>query len=184
MIRELSKKIVEFVAEDKCTIQEVEEMKYVCTVILYEVIKMIGTILIFWLVGYFKEALIILAVMYFTRPYIGGYHEETQIRCFIASVLFTAGEILLNKQCSISFLGNCILLIICIFAIYNGAPVINSKMPITRPELIHKNKIKGIRNSVILGLISIFLYKYTLMYSLITWTLIVEVLLMFSKRQD
>ena len=72
---------------------------------------------------------------------------------------------------------------ICIFAIYNRAPVINSKMPITRPELIQKNRTKGVRNSIILGVISILLYKYTFMYSLITWTLIIEVLLMFNKRE-
>lgn len=73
---------------------------------------------------------------------------------------------------------------ICIFAIYNRAPVINSKMPITRPELIQKNRTKGVRNSIILGVISILLYKCTFMYSLITWTLIIEVLLMFNKREE
>ncbi|MBE6062956.1 MAG: accessory regulator AgrB [Clostridium butyricum] len=183
MIGELSEKFVEYIAQDKFTTEETEEMKYIARVILYELIKMIGVILIFGLAGYFKEALIILIVMVVTRPYIGGYHEKTQMRCFIASMLFTAGELLLSKQCSISFLGNCILLIICIFAIYKGAPVINPKMPITRPELIQKNRIKAIRNSIILSVVSIGLYKYTPMYSLITWTLLIEVLMMFDKRE-
>ena len=71
----------------------------------------------------------------------------------------------------------------CIRDRYNRAPVINSKMPITRLELIQKNRTKGVRNSIILGVISILLYKYTFMYSLITWTLIIEVLLMFNKRE-
>lgn len=184
MIRKFSEKFVECIAEDRCTSEELEEMKYAFRVILYEVLKMIGMIIVFWLAGYFVESLIILAVMNLTKPYLGGYHEETQIRCFIASILFTAGELLLNKQCCLSFISNVMLLCICIFAIYNRAPVINSKMPITRPELIQKNRTKGVRNSIILGVISMIIYRYTPMYSLITWTLIIEVLLMFNKREN
>lgn len=184
MIKEFSEKFVKYIAEDKCTSEEIEQMEYVFRVILYEVLKTIGMIVVFWLGGYLIESIIISIVMCLTKPYIGGYHEDTQMRCFIASMLFTAGEILLCKQCSFSFLGNCMLICICIFAIYNRAPVINSKMPITRLEIIQKNRTKGITNSIILGVISILLYKYTFMYSLITWTLIIEVLLMFNKREN
>ena len=183
MIKKVSEKFVKCIAEDKCTSEEIEEMEYVFRVMIYEVLKTVGMVLVFWLAGYFIESIIILIVMYLTKPYIGGYHEDTQMRCFIASMLFTAGEILLCRQCSLSFLGNCMMICICIFAIYNRAPVINSKMPITRLELIQKNRTKGVRNSIILGVISILLYKYTFMYSLITWTLIIEVLLMFNKRE-
>lgn len=183
MIKKVSEKFVKCIAEDKCTSEEIEEMEYVLRVMIYEVLKTVGIILVFWLAGYFIESTIISIVMCLTKPYIGGYHEDTQMRCFIASMLFTAGEILLYRQCSLSFLGNCMIICICIFAIYNRAPVINSKMPITRPELIQKNRTKGVRNSIILGVISILLYKYTVMYSLITWTLIIEVLLMFNKRE-
>lgn len=184
MIREISEKFVEYITEGGCTSEEVEQMEYVFRVVVYESLKLIGMMIIFWFAGYFIEALIITTVMYFTKPYLGGYHEETQIRCFVASMLFTAGEILLGKQCSLGFISNCILICICIFAIYNRAPVINPKMPITRPELIQKNRIRGVRNSIILGIISILSYEYTSMYSLITWTLIIEVLLMFNKKEN
>lgn len=116
MIKEISEKFVEYIAEDKCTMEETEELQYVVGVILYELLKMSMVILIFWLAGYLVESMIIMIVMYFTKPYIGGYHEETQIRCLIANVLFTAGEILLSKQCSFSFFGNLILICACIFA--------------------------------------------------------------------
>ena len=184
MIKEISEKFVEYIAEDKCTMEETEELQYVVGVISYDLLKMSMVILIFWLAGYLVESMIIMIVMYFTKPYIGGYHEETQIRCLIANVLFTAGEILLSKQCSFSFFGNLILICACIFAIYNRAPVINPKMPMTRPELIHKNRVYGIRNSIVLGCISIFLYRYTPYYSLITWTLIIETLFLFNKRKN
>lgn len=184
MIKEISEKFIKYIAEDRCTSEELEQLQYVFRVLLYELLKASVMILTFWMAGYFIEALIIMIVMHFTKPYIGGYHEDTQIRCLIASMLFTAGEILLYKQCDLSFMGNFILIIISIFAIYNRAPVINSKMPITRPELIQKNRVNGIRNSIVLGTISILLYRYTPFYSLITWTLIIETLLMFNKKQD
>src|SRR5471030_245745 len=129
---------------------------------------MISLIVIFSLVGYFKEAIIIAGIMCITRPFIGGYHEETQIKCFIATMLLTAGILILSLQCKLSFTSNCILILLSIFCIWNQAPVINSKMPIMRPELIHKNRIRGLSTSIILGLISIVLYNYSSYYSVIT----------------
>ena len=84
MIKKVSEKFVKCIAEDKCTSEEIEEMEYVLRVMIYEVLKTVGMILVFWLAGYFVESIIILTVMCLTKAYIGGFHEDTQMRCFIA----------------------------------------------------------------------------------------------------
>ena len=184
MVKVITKKVIQSIAtNDGYSKDELEQMEYTLVIILFESIKMISLIIIFSLFGYFKEVMIIVGVMCLIKPFIGGYHEETQFKCFIATVLLTAGRLILSLQCSLSFISNCILIFLSIFCIWNQAPVINSKMPITRPELIKKNRLRGLRNSAILGLISIVLHNYSSYYSLITWTILFDVILMFNKKE-
>ena len=185
MVKSVCKKIMNSIAtDDNYSEDELEQMGYTLVTISFELIKMISLIIIFSLLGYFNEVIIIVGIMYVVKPFIGGYHEETQIKCFIATVLLTAGILTLSLQCNLSFISNCILIFLSIFCIWNQAPVINSKMPITRHDLIIKNRIRGLRNTIILGLISIVLYNYSSYYSLITWTILFEAALMFNKRKD
>jgi len=121
--------------------------------------------------------------MCIVKPFIGGYHEDTRIKCFIATVLLTAGILILSLQCNLSFTSNCILIFLSIFCIWNQVPVIDSKMPITLPELIKKNRIRDLSTSKMLGLIAIVLYNYSSYYSIITWTILFEAILMFNKRE-
>ncbi|AGX41890.1 accessory gene regulator ArgB-like protein [Clostridium saccharobutylicum] len=183
MIKELSNKIVNSVANDECSKDDIEQMDYALRTILYEFIKAFSLIIIFSLFGYLKQSLIITVMMCLIKPFIGGYHEETQIKCFIATLLLAAGILILSLQCSLSFVSNVILIVLSIFCIWNQAPIINSKMPLTNLELIKKNRIRGVRNSIIIGIISIVLYNYSNYYLLITWTILFEALLMFDKRK-
>jgi len=183
MVKKICKKITKSVANDNYSEEEQEQMEYTLTIISFELIKMISLIIIFSLFGYFKEVIIIEGIMCTTKPFIGGYHEETQIKCFIATMLLTTGILILSLQCNLSFISNCILIFLSIFCIWNQAPVINSKMPITRPELIKKNRVRGLGTSIILGLLSIVLYNYSSYYSIITWTILFEATLMFNKRE-
>ena len=171
MVRKFCKKITKSVANDNYSEEEQEQMEYALVTVSFELIKIISVIIIFSLFGYFKEIIIIAGIMCITKPFIGGYHEDTQIKCFIATMLLTAGILILSLQCNLSFISNCILIFLSIFCIWNQAPVINSKMPITRHELIRKNRIRGLSNTIILGVISIALYNYSSYYSLITWTI-------------
>lgn len=184
MVRSISKKIINSIAtNEKYSENELEQMEYALVTILFESIKMVSGIIIFSLFGYGKEVIIIEGIMCLVKPSIGGYHEETQIKCFIATLLLTAGILILSLQCNLSFISNCILIVLSIFCIWNQAPVINPQMPITRSELIKKNRIRGLSISIILGLISIVLYNYSSYYSIITWTILFEAMLMFNKRQ-
>ena len=172
MVKKICKKITKSVANDNYSEEEQEQMEYTLTIISFELIKMISLLIIFSLFGYFKEVIIIVGVMSITKPFIGGYHEDSQIKCFIATLLLTAGILILSLQCNLSFISNFILIFLSIFCIWNQAPVINLKMPITRPELIKKNRKKGLRNVTLFGLISIVAYNYTSYYLIITWTIL------------
>ncbi|WP_077847137.1 accessory gene regulator ArgB-like protein [Clostridium puniceum] len=184
MVKSVSKRIIQSISiNEKYNKDELEQMEYALVTILFELMKMISLIIIFSLFGYFKEATIIVGIMCLVNPFIGGYHEDTQIKCFIATLLLAAGKLILSLQCNLSFLSNCILIFLSIFCVWNQAPVINSKMPITRPKLIKKNRVRGLRNLIILGLLSIVLYNYSSYYSLITWTILFEAILMFNKRE-
>jgi len=184
MVKNISKRMINNIAtNDNYSKDELEQMEYALVTILFELIKMIFLIIIFSLFGYFNEVMIIAGIMCVVKPFIGGYHEETQIKCFIATLLLTAGILILSLQLNLTFISNCILIFLSIFCIWNQAPVINSKMPITRPELIRKNRIRGLSVTILLGLMSIFIYNYTYYYSLITWTILFETTLMFNKRE-
>ncbi|GAA0077487.1 hypothetical protein UT300005_18650 [Clostridium sp. CTA-5] len=180
VIKKGVKNISDYNGYDK---EQCEQMQYIATLLFFELIKLISIIVIFSILGYFKESAIIIGIMCVTKPFIGGYHEETQIKCLIASLLITTGVIELSLHSKLSFISNCILIAISLFCIWNTAPVINSKMPITRPSIIKKNRLLGITISTMLGIISISLYKYSNLYELITWTILFQAMLMFSKRQ-
>lgn len=185
MVKRISEKIINSIAtDDNYSKDELERMQYALVTISFELIKMISLIVIFSMLGYFEKVIIIAGIMCIVKPFIGGYHEETQIKCFIATVLLTAGILILSMQCNLSFISNCILIFLSIFCIWNQAPVINSKMPISRPQLIKKNRIRGLSTSILLGLISIGIYYYSNNYSTITWTLLFNAALMFNKRES
>jgi len=185
MVKSVSKKIINSIAtNDKYSKDELEQMEYALVTISFELIKMISLVIIFSLFGYFDKVIIIAGIMCVVKPFIGGYHEETQFKCFIATMLLTAGILILSMQSSLSFTSNCILVFLSIFCIWNQAPVINSKMPITRPELIKKNRIRGLSTSIMFGLISIVLYNYSSYYSVITWTILFHAALMFNKKES
>ncbi|SFC27817.1 accessory gene regulator B [Clostridium uliginosum] len=160
-----------------------EQIEYTVIMLSFEIIKLVSIILIFSMFGYFKESILVIAVMSMTKPFIGGYHEYTQIRCFIASLLITAGVIELSLNSKLSFISNCILIFISLFCMWNTAPVINKKMPITRPQIIKKNRILGISITTVFAVISILLYKYSYFYEIITWTILFQAILMFNKRE-
>ena len=69
-----------------------------------------------------------------------------------------------------------------IFSIYNRAPVIDKRMPISREDLIKRNRIIGLSVVLILSIVSIAIYKFTWIPQTIVWTILVQAILMFNKR--
>ena len=70
-----------------------------------------------------------------------------------------------------------------IFCVYNKAPVINYKMPLTRKDLIKRNRFIGITNIIILSIISLIMFKVKWFSQIIVWTNIIQVMFMFNKYE-
>lgn len=160
-----------------------EEIEYTLKIIIYETTKILFLIIMFYFVGYLSEALVILFVMSITKPFIGGYHEDSQIKCFIATSILIFIIIQFVKEINITFWGSVLLNSISIFAIYNKAPIINEKMPITKENLIRRNRLIGILNALILAIISLSLFNLTQLAKVIVWTILIQCIFMFNKNE-
>ncbi|MCR1952506.1 accessory gene regulator B family protein [Clostridium sp. DSM 100503] len=182
MIEKLVHKLVHSVGRDNnFNNEQIEQCKYALKVMLYEIIKMLLVILIFFVLGYFKESILIIFIMSITKPFIGGYHEDTQLKCFIATLILVILIIVLSKNNELNLISSIILNIISIFSIYNKAPIINDKMPLTKEDLIRKNRKIGITNVVILGILSIIMFEVKWISQITIWTILVQAILMFNK---
>jgi accessory gene regulator B len=163
------------------TNEQIEQSKYALKVAIYELIKIFLIISIFSLLGYFKESALIIFIMLITKPFIGGYHEDTQIKCFIATFILVSFIIILSESNKLNLISCIILNLISVFSIYNKAPVIDARMPITREDLIRKNRKIGITNIIILALLSIIMFKVTWFSKIVVYTILVQAMLMFNK---
>ena len=185
MIESLIYKFIENIGKyNNYTYEQMEQVKYSIKVIIYEALKIIFTILFFSMFGFFKESIIIIFIMSTTKPFIGGYHEYTQIKCFLVTLLLVFFIIYLSKNIILDLKSTLILNLISIFSIYNQAPIINDRMPLTRKELIKRNRLIGLSSVSIFHILSIILFNVSYFSEILVWTLLVQAILMFNKYEN
>ncbi|MBE6051477.1 MAG: accessory regulator AgrB [Clostridium sp.] len=183
MIKKLSTIFINYICENNYSNTEKEEMNYILITFIFEFLKAITLLLLFSYFGYLKETLLIIFMFFSIKPFIGGYHEDTQVACFFISSLEISIILFLSFNNIINFYSNIILLLISLFSIYHQAPIINPRMPIVKEKIIKKNRIIGLSSSTLFSIISILIYNIDNNYSkIITWTLILMSQLMFNKR--
>jgi len=168
---------------NKYSQEQEEQVEYALRVIVFETLKIIGTIIVFMVLGKPVHAVTALAVMIVTKPFIGGYHEDSQIKCFTAALIFIGCIIYLSININLDLFSKLILNGIALYCIWHQAPVVNPVMLITRPELIKRNRITGIILCIIMVLISLVFSKNQLISNTIVWTMVFQGLLMFNKRK-
>ncbi|MBO3446279.1 accessory gene regulator B family protein [Clostridium sp. CCUG 7971] len=183
MVRNLIKKITDDIGNhNNFSKEKKEEIEYSLLITVFEIIKIIIIISLFSILGYFKEIIVIMIVMSFTKPFIGGYHEDTQVKCLVSSIIISSMILYLSLNNQLNLISLILLNSLNIFAIYSRAPVINADMPITRVDLINRNCKLGVINSIIFSLIALVLHNIGVYSCIITWTLLIEVCLMFNKK--
>lgn len=183
MSEKILKKIIkEISVKSGYTKDQEEQVEYTMKILFFEIVKFTLLILIFKIAGYFNEGLIVLLCMVFTKPFTGGYHEKTQFRCFIATLIISSTIILLSIRSNLDFISILVLNLISIFIVYHRAPILNDDMPITKLELINKNRKIAISTTVLICIISLIMFKIGKYYELITWTIFIDSSLMFNKR--
>lgn len=178
-IKNFTKDICEYNGYSK---QQQEEIEYTLRIFIFEILKILIIVGLFSLIGYFKEILFVIITMSLTKPFTGGYHESSQIKCLIATIIISLIIIILAINNNLNMLSIILLNMINIFSVYHQAPIINNDMPLTRKDLINKNKILALLNSSILFLISLILCNKGIYSSIITWTLFINSCLMFNKK--
>lgn len=183
-MREIIKKIAKVISKTNgYTEDEEEQIEYALRIVLFEFLKIVGIIIIFSILGYPVQVIVAIGAMTLVKPYIGGYHEDTQVKCFTATLLMVGCIIYLSINLRLDFASKLILNLVSLYSIWQQAPVINPKMEITRPELIKRNRVLGIAFTLVLIFISITFNKYTLVSNVIVWTIVFQALLMFNKRE-
>jgi accessory gene regulator B len=163
------------------TKDEEEQIEYSMKILLFEAVKLLGIILIFSAAGYTTEVLVAMLVMISSKPFIGGYHEDNQVKCFLATFLIIGSVIYLGNNIHMNIAPKLILNVAAVFCIWNQAPVVNLKMQITREELLKRNKVVGIAIIVIFAVISLIFHKYSIVSDTIIWMIVFQALLMFNK---
>lgn len=183
MSRKLLKKIIKDISiKSGYTKEQEEQVEYTVSILFFEIVKAMLLLLIFKITGYFYEGMTLLMCMIVTKPFIGGYHEETQTKCFISTLIISSSIIFLSIRSELDFLSIVILNLISIFIVYQRAPIINANMPITKLELINKNRKIGITVTVFLCLLSLIMFKVGQYSEIIVWTMFIDSSLMFNKR--
>lgn len=161
-----------------------EQIEYALRVLIFEILKPLGVIIIFIVIGYPIQAFIAIVTMMSLKPFIGGYHEDTQVKCFIATLTIITGIVYLSVHLNADLISKLILNGVSLYVIWQQAPVLNPQMLLTRPQLIKRNRIIGFSLSTVFSLVSIILYKYTTISNTILWTIVFQALLLFNKRSS
>jgi accessory gene regulator B len=182
-LRNLIRKIAEKISRtNNYTRDEEEQVEYGLRVFIFETLKIIGAIIVFSLLGYPQQAAVAIGTMSIVKPFIGGYHEDSQIKCFMFTLLLIGSVIYLSNSLSVNFIDKLILSSISLYCIWQQAPVMNPSMQITRVDLIKRNRVVGVSISIVVLLISMIFYRYTLVSNSILWTMVFQTLLMFNKK--
>lgn len=182
-MRELIKKFAEYISnKNQYNDEEREQVEYAVRVVTFETLKIIASLIIFSLIGYPIQAIIVIVTMVTTKPFIGGYHEDTQLKCFVATFIITGSIILLSADFNMNFISLIILDGISFYSIWHQAPIINPKMQLTREDLIKRNRKVGLLTITIYIVLTIIFYQYSFISRTICWTLVFQALLMFNKR--
>jgi accessory gene regulator B len=164
--------------------EQAEIVEYVFLSIFFEVIKVVGIVTIFLLLGYVIPCIIILGVMISTKPFIGGYHEDSQTKCFIASLLIVGALVYLSKTNTLNIISICVIEAFALFAVWHQAPIKDPNMPLTKQDLINLNRKIGLTVFSSWTVISLTLYWVNKGISdAITWTVLIQSVLLFQKRQ-
>lgn len=183
MIREKIRSFTEDICDHNGYTNEVkDEIEYTLSIFLFEIIKIFIVVLLFSLLGLFKEISLVMIVMGLTKPFTGGYHESTQIKCLVATIILSGIIIILSINNNLNFISIILLNLINIFSVYHQAPIINEDMPLTREDLIRKNRIIATISCTTFFIIALILSSKGIYSSIITWTLVIDSCLMFNKK--
>jgi accessory gene regulator B len=182
-LRKLIKSFAGYISTQNGYTEELEEqIEYALRITIFETLKILGVVIIFSILGHPVEAITAVAAMSIIRPFIGGYHEDTQLKCFAAVLVIVGCAIYLSINLQVDIISKLILSMGSLYCIWHQAPVVHPKMALTKPELIKRNRNVGLILTILFSIISISTYRYNSISNSILWIIVFQTLLMFNKR--
>lgn len=184
MVRRSIRKLTNYIGDYNGYNEEMKsEIEYSLISIMFEIIKICIIIILFGLLGLIKESSLILLVMALTKPFMGGYHEDTQLKCLITTIIIITITISLSINTSFNIISLYLINSLSIFIIYHRAPIISENMPLTKVSLIRRNRVLALIGAIIFSIIALILRNEKIYSEIITWTILIEVCLMFNKKK-
>ena len=94
----------------------------------------------------FIESVIFILFFYPLRIYAGGFHEKTELRCYIISTIMFVGMILIDifGVPGIPVWTSCVLLVLSVSAVFLKAPIESDNKPLSKEEWKKYKKIARI----------------------------------------
>lgn len=182
-MRKLIRNVAVYISKvNKYNKDQEEQVEYALRIIIFEALKIAGVIIFFSFIANPLYVIIATLAMVITKPFIGGYHEDNQVKCFASTLLVIGSIIYLSINLDINFISKLILNGISIYCIWHQAPIVNPVMAITRTELIRNNRKIGIIACIIFVIISLVFNSNYIISNTIVWTIVFQGLLMFNKR--
>jgi accessory gene regulator B len=183
-LRELIKIIAAYISVTNGYSNEDEErVEYGIRIFTFEILKIIIVISIFAFFHKTLEAAVAILTMSLIKPFIGGYHENTQVKCFIATLIIIGCIVYLSLNVPMHNIAKVILYVVCLYAMWQQAPIINKDMKLTKASLIKRNRKIGISISIVFILLSFLAYRLQIISNIICWTILFQVIFMFNKRE-
>lgn len=183
-VRRLIKNFAAFISRKNEYTKDLEEqIEYSLRITVFETLKIFGVLFFFSILGHSVEAAVAVGTMAIIKPFIGGYHEDTQVGCFAAALVIVACVIYLSINLKTNFISKLILSGVSLYCIWNQAPVLNPKMTLTRVDLIMRNRKVGLFLTALFIIISLVTYRYDSVSNSILWIIVIQALLMFNKRK-
>lgn len=132
MIATLAEKVTLLIKENSSISHEddLAKINYGFQVLLGESLKIIIIITLFSIIGSLKYLLFSMCILFTTRPFMGGYHAKSFMRCLIGSIMYFAITTLVAPKLPVLDLWIYYVISILLFLIvYKKAPFPNKIRP-------------------------------------------------------
>lgn len=171
MISDVSEKIANFLV-DNCKNADIDKsiITYGLNTAINQSISICSFVVLGFLMGLWLEVVVFLASLSFLRPFAGGYHCDTALKCYILSLGAAFSSLILVKFTTEELIPriSLTLLMIAVPFICKFAPIGTKNKPLDETECKYYRKIT-IRNLIIeciLILIFLGLQQYYIVYSI------------------
>lgn len=159
---------------------EKAKIEYTSKVLIGEITKILILLIFFSLLGKAIDLLYVLSSLILLRPFTGGFHNSTYIKCLIFTLLFTVTVLYISNILILSPIAIIIIAISELVIIFLKVPVYGHNRPTLSSNQCIKFKVIS-SVVVILHLLLFFLTKTNPYLQVAVWVHIIQLILLSLK---